>query len=322
MTRVVIIGGGVSGLGLAHELSASPEFQITVIERSAVVGGLAGSVSFEDWQLDVGSHRIHPKSHPVALQLLRDLLGDDLRSRPRHGQLRFQGRWLSYPPSTVELALSYDPLALATLVGSWMAARLRIAAPTETFESVLTHKFGRRLFEDFYHPYARKLWGLDPGEISAIAAEQRAQRLSMPRLVGDLHRWLTSSAPAHTYLYPAEGFGMIARQLERRLVARGVTILRHTRAEALRLAPNGRASHVATVCEQSGEPIDVGADWVVSTAPLPFNLQLLERSGCRPLSPAPQLSTRHLRVVLLSTEDVPKTPGETLYIPGDRKSVV
>jgi protoporphyrinogen oxidase len=318
MPNVTIIGGGVTGLAVAHALCRFGGHDVTVAERSAQTGGLAGSVSFGDLELDVGSHRIHPKAHPDALALVRELLGDDLLVRPRRGQIRFRGRWLAYPPSLVELALSYSPASLTVAAGSWVSARVRRRRRgMDTFEDVLTHKFGRRLFEDFYSPYARKLWGLEPRKIAAVAAEQRAQRLSLARVLGDVRRWVTSSAAPHTFLYPAGGFAQVARRLEEHVEQRGVKILRRTSAESLCFR-NGasRATGVRTVSEPDQRPATLAADWVVSTAPLHFNLSLLARSGRPALSPPPALRFRHLRIVFILARESPAVDAETLYVPG------
>jgi protoporphyrinogen oxidase len=320
--KVAIIGGGISGLALAYELSQFPQFEITIFEKSPTLGGLAGSVHFEGWDLDIGSHRIHPRAHAEALKLLENLLGDSLVEMPRRGRIRFQDKWISYPPSVMEMALSYRPGPLGRITGSWAAQRLRISErlPSHTFEGALTARFGRRLFNDFYRPYAEKLWGLSPGQISSVAAEQRAQRFSVGRTLSDVFRWATASDSKHTFLYPSEGFGMVTRCLEQRLIGRGVKILKNTCVETLRLDPSGKKATGlnARLMNPNGEGslFQMDCDWVASTAPLQFNLSLLENSGQEKLHPAPQLRYRHLRLVYLATEDRPLTRGEALYLPG------
>lgn len=47
--RIVIIGAGAAGMSAAEALSATPNpnFQVTVIERGAVCGGMATSVDID-----------------------------------------------------------------------------------------------------------------------------------------------------------------------------------------------------------------------------------------------------------------------------------
>lgn len=44
MTRVVVIGGGVAGMTVAHELAARPGFEVVVYELRPVPGGKARSM--------------------------------------------------------------------------------------------------------------------------------------------------------------------------------------------------------------------------------------------------------------------------------------
>ncbi len=40
---------------------------------------------------------------------VRELLGDDLLERPRHGRIRLMGRWLHFPLKAPDLALHSPP---------------------------------------------------------------------------------------------------------------------------------------------------------------------------------------------------------------------
>lgn len=45
--RIVIIGAGAAGMSTAKALSASPDFNVSVIERTSVCGGMATSVDID-----------------------------------------------------------------------------------------------------------------------------------------------------------------------------------------------------------------------------------------------------------------------------------
>src|ERR1700750_2896957 len=92
--RIVVMGGGITGLTVAWELSKYSESPILLIEKNATAGGLAGSLRHGGRVLDFGSHRIHEQYDPEVLGVIAELLGDDLLKRPRRGQIRIQGRFL------------------------------------------------------------------------------------------------------------------------------------------------------------------------------------------------------------------------------------
>ena len=108
MTDVVILGAGPAGLAAALELAESG-VKTTLIEREAIVGGNAASFELNGINVDYGSHRLHPASDPSVLKRIRDLLGDELLTRPRHGRIRLMGRWIHFPLRPVDLFLRSNP---------------------------------------------------------------------------------------------------------------------------------------------------------------------------------------------------------------------
>ncbi|HSG49580.1 MAG TPA: FAD-dependent oxidoreductase, partial [Longimicrobiales bacterium] len=106
--RVVILGGGPAGLGAALGL-ARRGFAPTLVEARDRVGGNAGSFDLHGVPVDYGSHRLHPATDPEILAELRELLGDDLRERPRHGRILLKGRWIHFPLRPLDLALRAPP---------------------------------------------------------------------------------------------------------------------------------------------------------------------------------------------------------------------
>ena len=83
--HVVILGAGPAGVGAAYELTRNGFTKVTVLEQRDTVGGNAGSFQLDGVWVDYGSHRLHPACDPTILNNLRQLLGEDLLDRPRHG---------------------------------------------------------------------------------------------------------------------------------------------------------------------------------------------------------------------------------------------
>jgi protoporphyrinogen oxidase len=61
---VVVIGGGPSGLTAAHELIGQ-DVRTTVLEKAAIVGGIARTESYRGFHFDMGGHRFFTKSDAV-----------------------------------------------------------------------------------------------------------------------------------------------------------------------------------------------------------------------------------------------------------------
>jgi protoporphyrinogen oxidase len=171
LTRVIILGGGPAGLAAALEL-AERNVQVTLLERADQVGGNAGSFELSGVNVDFGSHRLHPASDPQVLGRIRELLGDDLLTRPRHGRIRLMGRWIHFPLQPLDLLLRVHP-KFAVGVALDLARKIlpaRKSGEDETFANVLDAGLGRTICHEFYFPYARKLWGLEPEDIAPVQA--------------------------------------------------------------------------------------------------------------------------------------------------------
>ena len=59
MKRVVIIGGGISGLTTAYLLANSGEYEVHIVEKTDRLGGLLKSFDYDEYgYFDYGAHNI------------------------------------------------------------------------------------------------------------------------------------------------------------------------------------------------------------------------------------------------------------------------
>ena len=239
MTRVVVLGAGPAGLATALELAARG-VEVSLLERRDRVGGYAGSFEFAGVRVDYGSHRLHPAADRQVLSRLRGLLGDDLLVRPRHGRIRLLGRWLHFPLQPLDLLLRVHPRFALGVAGD-LLRKLGPRAATagdESFASVLERGLGRTICREFYFPYARKIWGIDPVEISAVQAQKRVSANSLGKMIRRLLPGGTGSGAANTkgkFFYPRRGYGQICDALRDAAVQAGTDLRLETSVSRVRL---------------------------------------------------------------------------------------
>jgi oxygen-dependent protoporphyrinogen oxidase len=79
MKRIVIIGGGISGLTVAYRLEQRlPGAEVTVLEREARIGGKIGTLESAGFRVEMGPNGVLDNK-PHVLDLCRELgLGDRL----------------------------------------------------------------------------------------------------------------------------------------------------------------------------------------------------------------------------------------------------
>jgi protoporphyrinogen oxidase len=265
--RVVIFGAGPAGAGGAYQLARSGKAAVTVLEANPVVGGNAGSFEWGGQRLDFGSHRLHPASDPEILADIRSLLGGDLLDRPRHGRIRLRGSWIHFPLKPIDLLLRADKrFAAGTLIDMGKKVARLTKPEGSTFASILEANLGSTICRDFYFPYALKIWGHAPEELSAIQARRRVSAGSFGKLIGKV----LSSVPglkkagAGRFFYPRSGFGAITEAYAGAAAEHGAEMMLGWRVTGLARRDGGW-----TVTAESGpERREIEADYVWSTLPL------------------------------------------------------
>src|SRR4029079_15479686 len=95
MPAVTIVGAGVAGLTIGYQLSRRG-YQVTVIERNAVVGGLGRTFHYGDFHFDVGPHRFHTENPRVAA-FIREILLEEAIEIPRLSGARMFGKFHDWP---------------------------------------------------------------------------------------------------------------------------------------------------------------------------------------------------------------------------------
>ncbi len=315
--RIVVLGGGPAGVGAALWL-ARRGFAPTVVEARPAVGGNAGSFRLGGLDVDYGSHRLHPATDPEILDELRSLLGRDLLERPRHGRILLGGRWIHFPLRPLDLALHAPPSFVAGVALD--AARKLVAGSDvnegDTFASVLLSGLGPTICRDFYFPYARKIWGLEPEEISPAQARKRVAAGSLSKLVRRLvpgGKGGGGRSGRGTFFYPRGGYGQISTALAEAAARAGAEILLETRVERVS-RPEGAAMNVEVVGPDGRRGLV--ADRVWSTIPLGLLARMVDPPAPpEVLEAAGDLAQRAMLLVYLVVAQDRFTEFDAHYFP-------
>jgi protoporphyrinogen oxidase len=321
LTSVTILGAGPAGLGAALGL-ARQGHEVTVLEQADRVGGNAGSFELAGLQVDYGSHRFHPAADPQVFALVRDLLGDDLLARPRHGRIRLLNRWIHFPLRSIDLALHAPPRFTAGVLTD--LARKAVAgksapASNDTFASVLERGLGRTICHEFYFPYARKIWGLEPGEISPVQAQRRVSANSIGKLVKRLIPGLGQSGARGRkgiFFYPRHGYGQISDRLHAAAESAGARIRLGAAAKRIDLGtPEG---HRVEIASTSGDSVVAGR-YLWSTIPVTALVRLVTPPApADVVAAASRLELRAMLLVYLVLGTDQFTEFDAHYFPEER----
>lgn len=263
---VVVVGGGISGLAAAWELSggakgpsdATP--RIELLEANERLGGSLATAEFAGRTIDLGADGFLAR-RPEAVTLVTELgLASDLEAINASGAWLWSLGALHELPKDLVLGVPTDTATithfkgvtwrahLASLRDTYLPARLSLGDDASIGEIVRT-KLGAELAYQFVEPM---IGGIQAGRIDDLSAQSVFPALlSAAKKGGSLMKAMRPAQPAGpgpaservdgtpVFYSMREGVGSLPAELVTQLVERGVIIRRETCATAIRRTPAG-----------------------------------------------------------------------------------
>ena len=176
MKKIVVIGGGVSGLSVAWKLSEKG-YEVKVIEMDKFIGGLARSIKIENYFFDIGPHAFTTQDEEIfkkVMDLFKDEPGE-MQYTKRTVKMMFRGKYVDYPLSVkVLFQMGIIPAIMCSL--SFAKSKIRTSIYSllgkKTQNQNLTIKqwaidsYGKYLYLNFFKPYTEQFWKIETSELS------------------------------------------------------------------------------------------------------------------------------------------------------------
>lgn len=313
-TDVAIIGAGPTGLTAAYQLN-KVGLKTVVVEKAALVGGIARTESYQDYHVDIGGHRFYTKVEPVA-QLWQEVLGENFLHRPRLSRIYYNRQFFHYPIRFFETLSKLGWLESFRIGSSYLAAQLSPHAQEDNFEQWVSNRFGQRLYQIFFKTYTEKVWGLPCTDIKAEWAAQRIKGLSLPVALGNA-LFQTKRGRVKTLIeafdYPRQGPGMLWNKVHCLIEEAGHQVLLNHAVLQINQAHN-RVTNLVAVTPQESQ-MTIHCDHLISSIPLPELLHSLRPSPPVDLRQAiSQLTYRDFLTVALIIRQPDLFPDNWIYI--------
>ncbi|MDP3937409.1 MAG: FAD-dependent oxidoreductase, partial [Deltaproteobacteria bacterium] len=218
-----------------------------------------------------------------------------------------------YPLRGADVFTSVNPLLGAWCVIEFALTRLRHrlfrSKEQDSFESWVTSRFGRTLYNIYFGPYTKKVWGRDPSQLAGSFASQRIPVLHLWDLIqrtflgkrGGSHR---HNPYADISYYPRKGIGQISDRLTEEVVSNGGKIW--TEVEILGVKTEGGKIRSVKL-RRGGQPEELPCDFLLSTIPVRELIPLFD--------PAPP------EAVLGAAEGVHYRSARLMYLLVDREQI-
>lgn len=158
--KVAIIGGGISGVSLLRELS-NKGVEAHLFEGKSTLGGLVRckEVSGHLYHL-LGGHVFNSKNQQVLEWVKQQIPSyeSSMIKAPRNADILFDFGKVAYPIENFLYQLPEDigKAALAEIISSKKSDDLGAS-----FGEFLRKRFGQTLYDTYFSPYNKKIWGED-----------------------------------------------------------------------------------------------------------------------------------------------------------------
>lgn len=306
--RVAVIGAGPAGITCAYQL-AKQGVEVHLYEAAPQVGGLAKTLDLWGQKVDLGPHRFFSDDTRVN-KLWLEVAGRDYRMVDRLTRIYYKNNFYFYPVKAFDALSKLGLFTSAICVLSYFKEKLFPTKQDGTFESWVTNRFGKSLYEIFFKTYTEKLWGIKCNELDADFAAQRIKKFSLGEAMksalgigGTKHKTLVDQ-----FAYPTGGTGMIYERMQTFVNANGGKVLCNTPVKRV-LKEDDTANAIELM---SGEVIHY--DHVVSTMPFTVMVKQLPGIPQQIVDFANKLTFRNTILVYLHIDGKDLFPDNWLYV--------
>jgi oxygen-dependent protoporphyrinogen oxidase len=264
MPKVVIVGGGISGLATAYYLSKAG-IPSTIIESRPRLGGVIQTEQIDGCTLEAGPDSFL-SAKPAALDLIRDLgLSSDVIGSNDHLRVTFvkkNGRLVPLPDGLMMMVpTKILPLVTTPLLSPGTKIRMgmellrapKMRGEDESVADFVREHYGQEAVDYLAEPLLSGIYGGDPRHLSVRAVLPRFVELAQK--YGSLTRGvLASRAQAKAQGPPAPLFRTLKGGLGQMVDAVATAIRPHTTVVAQRAEAIDRTA--------SGYRVRLGGEWL------------------------------------------------------------
>src|SRR5262249_19101776 len=226
--RIVVVGGGPTGLGAAYRLHELGYENWALYERHDYVGGHASShVDEHGFTWDEGGHVIF-SHYPYFDQLVTAMLGSEENQLVRESWIVKENSWVPYPFQN-NLRYLPKPVQVKCLLGAAKAASNGGGQLSTNFRDWILATFGEGIAEEFMFPYNAKVWTTPLEQMSRSWIGERVSVVDFKRLLENVLYERNDAAwgPNNKFRFPLHGG---TGEIYRRIATRFPDRIQHQKA--------------------------------------------------------------------------------------------
>ena len=260
MKKIVIIGGGITGLSVAWKLSENG-YDVTVIESDKSIGGLAKTIEIEKYFFDIGPHSFFSEDEKVFKRVMNlfESEPNEIPYAKRSVKMLFKGKYVDYPLSAKSIlqmgflspilcSLSFTKSYISTYASSLFIKKKE--NQNLTVKQWAIENFGKYLYLNFFKPYTEQFWKIKTSELShrVIPSNKKMDfARTLKHLLIKKYLMISKREPGKLSLvereslpsyYPKKGFGEIANRISKQIENNGGKIYTSLEVDEITLNSN------------------------------------------------------------------------------------
>ena len=317
---IVIIGAGPAGLTAAYQLlkNDKEKYNVIVLEKEDIVGGISKSIKFDGYTVDTGIHRYFTKDKTIK-KIWEEILPLQNRSsydqiimnknvnfkkkdgsnpeteekslliKDRKSRIYYGKKFYDYPvkfSKNMIKSLGFTEIILCSV--SYLKS-IVFKKKENSLENFYINRFGKRLYSMFFESYTEKVWGIHPRNISPDWGAQRTKGLSILSILTDtLKRKLKIKNEKNTvvsltdsFVYPKLGSGQMWENMKEKIVQMGGKVLLNVSLKKI----NTKDGIIVSIeYEKDNKNKIIKCDKLISSMPIKDFFQIIDDKICIPNS--------------------------------------
>lgn len=237
--KAIVIGAGITGLATAWGLEKEG-YEVTILEKTDRIGGLAGTLDWDGWKFDYGAHGFHSK-HQDIIHFFKNKLSGNFLPRKVNAKLVMFNKLMKYPIVGAQVFTSLGEWEMLIAGLDFLVTRIKAflfgIKSTEHLDEWIIGRFGKTLYKTYFGPYIQRIQKKDVHLLSSDIGTKKIPIFSIRQyLLRELikNKWMHPDEKIlfHTY-YIKSGFGELCnyffndlKQSDKLTIALGQTIKR------------------------------------------------------------------------------------------------
>lgn len=203
MPKIVIIGGGLTGISAAYHLEKRGFYDYLMVEKDATLGGLCRSVQQDGFTFDYTGHLLHAQN-PYFQSLIASVVGmEHLNNIDRRSFIYSQNIFTKYP---YQINLYGLPTAtIADCIKGYVLRKKSRKKNQSFYDWVLEH-FGSGFAQHFFFPFQSKIFDYDLKKVTATWMGRFVPDTSLEQMIeGALNKSQDKIGYNAQFFYPKQG---------------------------------------------------------------------------------------------------------------------